>query len=217
MRARQSVAAAKTLGDSAAAQKDPKAAPDACQTAHIKQDRTSAKTLVMHISSNENSEQLTHQPPAVGSQDVLLGIAVMPVDQTTMKLMQQQAASQAAAAADISTITSSSTQQTLFFVPVDALVCKANTWRPTQQNQQHQLQQRLTLPTSALFGEATSRPVSFCSLTESQMVHSSHAQHCSRLVMNLLTTPSTMCFNSQGELWRHWHWCSSCWCNARTC
>ena len=210
MRTRQSAAAAKTLANSADAQEETKAASADYQTADINQDRTSASTsAAFSSSSNELSEQQPHQPQSVGSQETILGIAIMPVDHATGQVMQQQAAS----LADISSVTSSSTQQPLFFVPVDALVCKADASNPAQQNQ-HQQQPSL-LPTSFLFAENTSMSLGSSSLPESQRVYTNYAQSCSRFVMNILTTQRTMCFNSQGKPCGPWHWCCSCWCNIR--
>lgn len=211
MRATQSAAAAKTLANSTVAQEHTKAASSDCHTADINQDRISANTSASYSSSsNESSEQQTHQPQSVGSQETLLGIAIMPVDHARMQVMQQQAASHA----DISSVTSSSTQQPLFFVPVDALVCKADTSNPAQQNQQQQ--QPSLLPTSFLFAESTPRSLGSSSLPESQRVYTNYGQNCSHLVMNLLTTQRTMCFNSQGKPCGPWHWCCSCWCNIKT-
>ena len=174
MRARQSATAAKVLADSAAALEDPKATSADCHTADIKRDRTSASTSAPHSSSSnehsELSEQQDRRPQPVASQEALLGIAIMPVDHAIMQVMQQQAATHAEAAADLATITSSSTQQPLFFLPVDALLCKADLLHPAQQNQNQQQQQPppplpSILPTSFLCAEFPSRSTWLLQLT----------------------------------------------------
>ena len=161
--------------------------------------------------ASDAPEQLSQSQKSTSSPEIVLGLAILPVDLATMQLLEQQAAARQEVFADAGALPGKGVPAPLFFMPLTALAsaCVRNCAQRQRNQQLQSPQQILTAPSlHQRSAEASaSAPVEYtsdmCSLSASVCLTAAEVQRCNAAVAGLLTSATTVCFSSQGML-RGW-------------
>lgn len=229
VKARQSAAAAKALADSPASLQAPLSHQPKHQTvaaassaslqaplSHQPSNQTAAAASLAAASpysssgaASNASEQHSQSQKSTSSTEIMLGLAILPIDLATVHLLEEQAAARQEVFADIGSLPGKGVLAPLFFMPLtaSASACVANSAQQQRNQQLQSSQQKLTAPN--LQQQSAGAPASvectsdMCSLSASVCLTAAEVQRCNAAVAGLLTSANTVCFSSQGML-RGW-------------
>lgn len=121
--------------------------------------------------------------------DLVMGVAILPVAEATWQGVQQHLADSTATAMHMPSTAYFDSQAPMFFIPTDNLTNEV-----TAQHGQPSLRAPLAQQTAAAASSCMT------SYAHQQSNITDLAQHCSKLVMDLMRSASTVCFNSQGRV-----------------